>query len=225
MGFHHLFHPTIIVMIAFLTNSNSLSFSGDDDFLFSGAELPSDDGLLPLNSPEAFDSLFSDSNNNNNNNGDLFSKSENDDAFDLAEPFELAECSSFENSQDWPLIGKSRIRRVRSTCPNPDAVPGAGAAPLRSDFDNLPADAGAGLQTWGQDLIAERKNQQCQLMTIMLLAWGVCYQPTGEPLISHGRTTVPPKTVQSYYLDKCMLGMSLKKIKQKVRVGGLVKFS
>lgn len=194
MGFRHAHNMKIIFIIVFVASSTSQPFLSDDS-PFSDTELLSDDQLLAYNSPGASVSLFSDT-----NNSDLFS-STNDD-LNLDEPFELADCSSFEDLKDSPDISKSRIRRNDSRCPNP----GVGAEPFKSEFEF----SGQGsVWVWGDEGIHERRNGQCQIMTAGALPWGVCYQPTGSPLNPVGTSVVPPNSgreVPAFLLGSCALG-------------------
>ena len=202
MGFRHVLNMTIIVVMVFLANSNSLSFASDD-FLFPDAEMSFDGELLAFNSPDTLGPLSS-----NTNNDDIFSSQS--DSVNLDEPFELAGCSSFENIEDLPVIGKSRSRRSGSSCTNP----GAGAGPLKSESE-FEFSGGGSLRMWGEEGIHERRNGQCLLMTAGSLPWGVCYKPTESPLVPMGTSIVPQnsgRVVSSFFLSSCTLGTSMTKL-------------
>ena len=62
---------------------------------------------------------------------------------------------------------------------------------------------------WGDEVVHERRSNQCQIMTSGALPWGVCYEPTGSLLDPMGTTITHAysgRVVPSFFLNKCTLG-------------------
>lgn len=207
MGFCHVLNIIVIICVTL-----SISFS-DGDFLVPDMEL-GDENLLAFNSPDsslefsslpagAFDPLFGES----NNSGFLSSGDVN-----LDDSFQLAGCSA---SEDFPAIGKSRIRRNGILCPNSGAQPLTGAEPLQSEFNFGQEPLNRPNEIWGDSFVEERQNGLCKRITNGVMPWGVCYWPE-EPLEPLRPNVVPPSIEKigfpAFILDYCELGTSATKL-------------
>lgn len=182
MDFRLILGVIFIRSIFVSTAISDSTWSSGDELLFQDTELPSNSEALAFNqvalpldladAPEGGSgSLFGDM-------GSIDLSSSDNDGTVAGEFFQLADCSS---SELFPLIGKSRIRRLDGSaddCQNPENP--TSEPPFDPSLDSASSQALHELLSRlrvspGSD---EGKNTVCRSLTHNLLPWGVC--PSGD---------------------------------------------
>lgn len=228
MGFRHAPHLIVIIsIVVYMANSDSTSFLSGDDLLFADTGLSSNsNNALAFNQPDSSLDLFSSSSSNvlqlpleDTTNSDIFSDDSDpfsinnadldnlgdNDLFSIPNTVglddgsvEMAACSS--SSNDFPTIGKSRIRRQNpSVCTDPQHTGSFKSqdTPADTDVGGQSPKENPGLRALHTVLTPKRymeqKNEQCLKHTAGVFPWGVCYQPTDVPPEAVGDSLVFPQ--------------------------------